>query len=42
MVFVLHIDVAGSLPDFIKTEIGKAQSEGCDNIIAFIRNNYKA
>lgn len=24
VVFVLHIDVAGSLPDFIKTEIGKA------------------
>ena len=42
IVFVLHIDVAGSLPDFVKTKIGQAQAEGCDKIIEFIRKNYKA
>jgi hypothetical protein len=34
--------VAGSLPDFVKQEIGKKQTEGLDLIIEYCKKNYKA
>ena len=42
IVWILNVDVAGALPDFIKAEIGKKQTEGLDMLIAYIQKNYKA
>ncbi len=36
LVWILNVDVAGALPDFIKSEIGKKQTEGLDQLIAYI------
>ena len=30
VVWILNVDVAGALPDFIKKEIGNKQTEGLD------------
>ena len=40
--YILSIDVAGSLPDFVKKAIGEEQTKGLDNIVNFVRANYKA
>ena len=42
VIWILNIDVAGQLPDFIKKEIGKAQCAGLDNIVEYCKKNYKA
>ena len=41
IVFIVQIDVAGSLPDFIKQKIGEEQAKGLDKIIAYVKANYK-
>lgn len=40
--WLLNIDVAGALPDFVKKEIGNKQTEELDKLIAYIVKNYKA
>ena len=40
--FMVNIDVAGSLPDFVKSKIGEAQAGSCDAIVDYIKKNYKA
>ena len=42
MKMILEIDVAGSLPDFVKKAIGEAQTKGLDQIVEYVRKNYKA
>ncbi|GMI51612.1 hypothetical protein ScalyP_jg319 [Parmales sp. scaly parma] len=40
IVHVLHIDVKGSLPDWVKIKIGEEQAKGIDQVVAYIRKNY--
>jgi hypothetical protein len=42
VVWVLNVDVAGSLPDLVKKGIGKAQCGGLESIINYCKKNYKA
>ena len=39
---IINIDVAGSLPDFVKKAIGEEQCKGLDKMLEFIKKNYKA
>ena len=41
MTMILNIDVAGSLPDFVKKAIGEAQAKGLDQVVEYIIKNYK-
>ena len=41
VVFVLSIDVAGSLPDFVKKAIGDEQAKSCDKTCEYIKANFK-
>ena len=41
VVFVLSIDVAGSLPDFVKKAIGDEQAKSIDKTLDYIKANFK-
>ena len=39
--FIISIDIAGSIPDMVKTKIsGEAQYETMDKTIKYIKKNY--
>lgn len=41
LTMVFSIDIAGSVPDFMKKKIAEEQAKEADTIINFINKNYK-